>query len=66
LESELNKKLNILNIDFIHGTFETHDLSIEQFINDKFIGKPSEKNFKVNTPIKSLIIQLRQATDDYE
>jgi DNA repair exonuclease SbcCD ATPase subunit len=67
VHSGLNKQLNILNIDFVNQKFETHDLTIEQFIKDDFIGKPSSNvSFDNHLPINDLIQQLRKAHDDYD
>ena len=65
--NELQKQLNILNIDFVNEKFDTHELTIEQFIKDDFITKPSKNvSFDKTVPLKELIIQLRKTHDAYD
>nr|QOI90611.1 hypothetical protein HWQ62_00480 [Pyramimonas orientalis virus] len=64
---ELTKQLNILNIDTQNQQFEMLDLTIEQFIKDEFVGKPSNNvSFDKTIPIKELIMQLRKTHDACE
>lgn len=67
-EATIAKHLNILNVNVPDQLYETHDLSIEEFIHDEFVGKPSNKSVSndKHTSIKTLITILRDSHDKYD
>ena len=67
LESNITKELNILNVDQHDKLFNTFELSVEQFIHEDFVGKPSKcLKFNKQTSVETLIKKLRELHDKYD
>ena len=67
IESNITKQLNILNVEQHDELFNTFEPSVEQFMHEDFIGKPSKLlKFNKQTSVETLINKLRDLHDKYD
>jgi DNA repair exonuclease SbcCD ATPase subunit len=66
-EATLNKDLHRLNVDE-HKRYDTHELSVEQFIDEEFDNDMPTKNLRIDMkqPVKNAIAHLRDLKDKHK
>jgi len=67
IECNITKQLNVLNVEQHDTLFNTFDLSVEQFLHEDFVGKPSKLlKFNKQNSVETLIHKLRDLHDKYD